>query len=150
MKPVWIIASLFLLVLAACSGGDQEVVANQIQANSVVVDHQGKVRVMGVTMYSAGVENPETGKMELTNGAPRQVGPGGPVTVYIFKIISPQGREVMKRERIKAEENTAYLVHHDARLGMDEFRKMKKIGRIDPSLSDAELAALFGVHVQVF
>ena len=141
-----------MLLLAACFGDTNEVgrdlVVGEIRADSVVVDDLSKVRMMGIVLYSAGNENSETGKMELTTGAPRPTGPGGPVTVYIFRRISPSAREHMDRERVDAQENTAYLIRHEAKLGMNEFRKMKEIGPIDPTLSDHELGALFGLSME--
>jgi hypothetical protein len=152
MRLIRNLVLLLFLGLAACSDkamvDDGEVVANAVIANSVYVEHEGMGRVMGAMLYRVGVRNSDTGVMELSNTAPTAV-PEGPVIVYIFKTILPFQREAMQREHVDVEENTAYLLRHGAKFEMDEFRKMKKIGRIDPSLGDAELAALFGVQVRL-
>ncbi|NOX82363.1 MAG: hypothetical protein GXP06_05135 [Alphaproteobacteria bacterium] len=118
-----------------------------IVANNVIIDHDGATLAIGDFKIAFGQPDPETGEMVFTRqfGAPTLA---GPVIVYVFKSITPDNAEHYKDLEIEIEENTAYLLPHGATPNSEAFMKMQRIGPIDPSLSNDELGALFGIGTE--
>jgi hypothetical protein len=116
-----------------------------IAANNVIIDHNGSASSIGpISGRPFGAVNPETGKVVWT-GAPGRLWPSGPTIVYIFKSLPIESVEFLKEFEIEVDENTAYLLPYGAEIGIDAFKEMQRIGPIDPTLSNLDLAALFGV-----
>jgi len=118
-----------------------------IVANNIIIDHDGATLALGDFKMAFGQADPETGEMVFTRqfGAPTLA---GPVIVYVFKSITPDNAEYYKDIEIEIEENTAYLLPYGATPNSEAFMKMQRIGPIDPSLSNDELGALFGIGTQ--
>lgn len=163
MKNLAMLLSPLLLLVAGCSNSESQgegaavaetaddgdaavaLAPGDIVANNVVVDHNGSASSIGsISGRPFGAVSPETGKVVWT-GANGQLWPSGPTIVYIFKSLPIESVELLKDYEIEVEENTAYLLPYGAEIGIDAFKEMQRIGPIDPTLSNMELAALFGV-----
>ncbi len=121
----------------------------EIAANNVIIDDNGSLRTLGAFKMAFGQTDPETGEKVFTRefGAPKIA---GPTVVYVFKAIRAEDVDHLNQQGIKATENTAYLLPDgvDAFSDIDAFKEMQLIGPIDPTLSDVELGALFGLWAE--
>ena len=117
-------------------------VAEDIVADNVIIDDNGSAISIGpLSGRPFGAPDPETGEIVWT-GAATIMGPSGPTIVYIFKSVPDGASEGLD---FVIEENTAYLLPYGAAMNLEALEQMRRIGPIDPSLTNEELAASFGV-----
>jgi hypothetical protein len=119
---------------ATPSGGETGE-ARKIVADQIMIDIDGTVHKMGTIIYSSSsdgrlthVERPESDDL---------------VKVYIFKRISPSYAVQLKKVGMNVHPGQAYL-YTEAR----PIPKLQYIRDVDVSLSNEELAKLFGVKMQ--
>jgi len=138
MMPIRICTFLLIcfagLSLSACGGGE-----DAIKADSVVIDNgRDAPHLLGEIKFGLG------GMLGGQGAAPE---PAGPVVVYILKDIPKSYADEIYANGFRLENNTAYLLpegygYNGAVIKFGEF-----IRKIDPKLSDYELAKSFGVVV---
>lgn len=107
-------------------------------ADSVVVDDGERTHIMGAIAYGLGEQGAFTGRA----ASPM---PAGPRTVYIYRTISPNYAERLADRSIEGESDSAYLLPEGLGYGIAALQQMRFVRAIDPSLSDEELAAEFGL-----
>jgi hypothetical protein len=137
--PIRICTFLFVcfagLSLSACGGG-----GDAIKADSVVIDNgRDAPHLIGEVKFGLG------GMLGGQGAAPE---PAGPVIVYILKDIPKSFADEIYENGFRLENNAAYLLpvgygYDAATVKLSDF-----IRKIDPKLSDEELAKSFGVVVE--
>lgn len=128
--------TLLVASVAACGQAPDQpdlrvarVESGYLTADNLIVFHRGVRQTIGRQVL----------------GEDGQFRPAGPTVVFVFRSLAPEDAAQLSRDRIDAQENTAYLLPEAARDSVDALRAMRKIGAIDPALGNEQLARQFGV-----
>ena len=145
-------AIALILLVAACGENNTgeraaTVKAGEVVADNVVIDDNGRARSAGPMAFALGEPDPQSGEMIYTGrvGNPMLL---GPKIVYVFRAIPQEASARFAEQGLKISEHTAWLLPEKTQPDADAIRNATFLGKVDPTLSDEQVLALFGIGVE--